>query len=179
MSARLFEFSNAYTPIMILVDKKGTHLLRFYSGECLGSSRDEERSELRYSIWIAGFRELLDFWTHAAFWIKHQFAVLSVSTIPFWHRNCTFPWACSLAQRWCAGVWNFSGLCSPSKNSLIYCSMQDMTTLEETLMSVRVTFRYLCFVVKLEFDNDLIWLKLPSEFKHISKWWKRNDQVFF
>ena len=45
-----------------------SNLLRSYSGECLGSSSDEERSELRYAIWIAEFRELLDLWTHAAFW---------------------------------------------------------------------------------------------------------------
>ena len=45
------------------------NLLRSYSGECLGSSSDEERSELRYSIWIAEFRELVDLWTHAAFWL--------------------------------------------------------------------------------------------------------------
>lgn len=57
------------------------YLLRSYSGECLGSSRDEERSELRYSIWIAEFRELIDLWTHAAFWVNIQFAVLPVFTI--------------------------------------------------------------------------------------------------
>ena len=46
-----------------------SYLLRSCSGECLGSSSDEERSELRYSIWIAEFRELVDLWTHAAFWL--------------------------------------------------------------------------------------------------------------
>ena len=49
--------------------RRSRYLLRSYSGECLGSSSDEERSELRYSIWIAEFRELLDLWTHAAFWL--------------------------------------------------------------------------------------------------------------
>ena len=48
--------------------RRSRYLLRSYSGECLGSSSDEERSELRYAIWIAEFRELLDLWTHAAFW---------------------------------------------------------------------------------------------------------------
>ena len=48
--------------------RRSRNLLRSYSGECLGSSSDEERSELRYAIWIAEFRELLDLWTHAAFW---------------------------------------------------------------------------------------------------------------
>ena len=47
--------------------RRSRYLLRSYSGECLGSSSDEERSELRYAIWIAEFRELLDLWTHAAF----------------------------------------------------------------------------------------------------------------
>ena len=61
-------FSTVYKPFLKLSLLK-IYLLRSCSGECLGSSSDEERSELRYSIWIAEFRELVDLWTHAAFWL--------------------------------------------------------------------------------------------------------------
>ena len=39
-----------------------------FRGRCLGSSSDEERSEMRFTTWTAKFRELLDLWTHAAIW---------------------------------------------------------------------------------------------------------------
>ena len=29
------------------------------------------------------------------------------------------------------------------------------------------------------YSHNPVYLKLPSEFKHISKWWKRNDKGFF
>ena len=65
----MFILFSVCSSIFYETSSKISNLLRSYSGECLGSSSDEERSELRYSIWIAEFRELLDLWTHAAFWL--------------------------------------------------------------------------------------------------------------
>ena len=64
----MFILFSVCSSIFYETSSKISNLLRSYSGECLGSSSDEERSELRYAIWIAEFRELLDLWTHAAFW---------------------------------------------------------------------------------------------------------------
>ena len=63
------KFFTPHFPTLYKTFRRSRYLLRSCSGECLGSSSDEERSELRYSIWIAEFRELVDLWTHAAFWL--------------------------------------------------------------------------------------------------------------
>ena len=75
--------------------RRSQNLLRSYSGECLGSSSDEERSELRYAIWIAEFRELLDLWTHAAFWGNPVCSVTGVFNSFF--RHGLGSWICVLS----------------------------------------------------------------------------------
>ena len=65
--------------------RRSRNLLRSCSGECLGSSSDEERSELRYSIWIAEFRELIDLWTHAASWPRSVCSFTGVFNSIFRH----------------------------------------------------------------------------------------------
>ena len=45
----------------------------------LGSRIDEERSEMRYVVWIAEFRESSNFWTHIAPKVFRRHACLSVS----------------------------------------------------------------------------------------------------
>ena len=45
--------------------KKQTKLTTFNGGS-LGSCIDEERSELRYVMWIAEFSESSNLWTHIA-----------------------------------------------------------------------------------------------------------------
>ena len=55
-----------------MLASSGNHWLLYFSilcsGECLGSSSDEGRSELRYALWIAEFSEPTDSWTHAVPW---------------------------------------------------------------------------------------------------------------
>ena len=163
-----------------------SNLLRSYSGECLGSSSDEERSELRYSIWIAEFRELVGLWTHAAFWLV-QFAVLPVFTIlsSVTGRSGGFVDLRARSPRG-AGMWNTSAVlrvlrCSPPRESASTWQQALVThnwfSFWESSRVWLVAFwwRY-SFVIS--FHNPVS-LKLPSEFKHISKWWKRNDKGFF
>jgi hypothetical protein len=48
-----------------ICQRKSNHRTTFNNGS-LGSRIDEERSEMRYVMWIAEFRESLNLWTHLA-----------------------------------------------------------------------------------------------------------------
>ena len=91
----MFILFSVCSSIFYETSSKISNLLRSYSGECLGSSSDEERSELRYAIWIAEFRELLDLWTHAAFWGNPVCSVTGVWNSFF--RHGLVSWICVLS----------------------------------------------------------------------------------
>ena len=44
----------------------------------LGSENDEERSEMRYVVWIAGFSESSNLWTHIAPMLRYGYAWFSL-----------------------------------------------------------------------------------------------------
>ena len=44
----------------------------------LGSLNDEERSEMRYVMWIAGFSESSSFWTHIALFLRNEYEWFSL-----------------------------------------------------------------------------------------------------
>ena len=56
----------------ICVQNQNTTLNNGY----LGSRNDEERSEMRYLVWIAGLSESSKFWTHIALMGDHEHACL-------------------------------------------------------------------------------------------------------
>ena len=68
------------------------------SGECLGSSSDEGRSELRYALWTAEFRESTDSWTHVVAWFASSRARISVSIFLYVDRSIPTQ-RCTVDQR--------------------------------------------------------------------------------
>ena len=106
--------------------RRSRYLLRSYSGECLGSSSDEERSELRYAIWIAEFRELLDLWTHAADWGNPIRSFTGVFNSFFRHGVFLRGSACSACVSSRLGMSNGSGASwSPCESDLVVEALVD------------------------------------------------------
>ena len=202
----MFILFSVCSSIFYETSSKISNLLRSYSGECLGSSSDEERSELRYAIWIAEFRELLDLWTHAAFWGNPVCSLTGVFCSffrrgVFQQHTTDLRAQPSLSSRF--GSSNASGaqiyLWSVRVSRYVRPRMMSpqlwFSTVVVVFFCTLVDFRIFasgrrvvarCLRVVVSFagtrgfqTHNPVWLKLPSEFKHISKWWKRNDKGFF
>ena len=127
------------------------------NGGPLGSCIDEERSKLRYLVWIAEFSESSSLWTQMVLLVFREHVCLSVCFCVYpmwgtfwgrcWRRESWHPFKCCIHERWYAV--HVNRCCGPS-----WCGC---------------SFWARCLTL---WTSDQA--RSPAEFKHINKRRKRN-----
>ena len=161
-----------------------------FSNGCLGSHNDEERSEMRYVMRIAGPRESLNFWTHIALpGYARLHASLSVCGP---HSAITLVMSCNmvllcLEQSFTKICWTlvaithhwipFWDLFKRKGLYLVVCAhgafhwcSNSVSSRNRILFSLDSDTICICYILTL----DLRFVRVLGEFKHITNRRKRN-----
>jgi hypothetical protein len=129
------------------------HYFGICSGECLGSSGDEERSELRYALWIAEFRESTGCWTHAATCFT---GCISIGVLYLFLVEV------------CKSLSFMRSICQSARFGLSW----QIFNLNRWAQVMRVSIS----LQRKLYSKTRSEVRLPTEFKHISKWRKTKLQ---